>query len=103
MKMIFVLAFALTSSAFACSGEAQLFPSKIIKLEKTAESCKVFINASGSNIVDNPTCYLSGDINAGIEVGFKKDGSCRLDVGQNISGIIVDTDKSVALESSLKK
>lgn len=96
MKFAFItLALVTSFSSFACDGEAQMLPSKVVKIEKTAKSCRVFV--SNPNLQDNPNCPLDTYqlMKDGIEVGLTKDGACRADVNENVSGILLNKQDSV--------
>lgn len=88
---IAVLTMSLSSFA-ACHGEAQMMPSKIVKIVKTQNSVRAFVKSL--NLQDNPLCPLddSSIMSEGIEIG-----QSSLDVGSELSGILVNTDKGIEL------
>lgn len=98
MKSTLALIALITSlSSIACVGEGQLWPTKVVKIVKTESSCRAFIG--GARIDDHPECSLDAGalMNGGIEVGLNKDGSCRSDVGHEISGVLVNRHGHVKL------
>lgn len=94
MKRI-ILGMAILGSgamASACIGEAQLV-AKIAKVEKASLiSCKAYIDAASISFYsESMVCPLDLEevIAEGVEVGFKDGHDCRLESGEELSGIIV--------------
>jgi hypothetical protein len=99
MKSLLITALLISSSAFACRGDAKLSPTKIVKIIKTEKSCRAFLETY-SNIAWNEECYLDdSDLSKdGIEISHKS-GGCRADVGENLSGhIFQNRDRSIGIE-----
>lgn len=104
MKTFILTTILLSSSAFACEvPESQLMPTEIVKVDKARASCKAFIDLGKAEITENPMCFTTGEASLyeGIEVGLNKDGTCRFEVGQKLSGILLELDGEFFLESSL--
>ena len=81
-----------------CIGEAQL-NGKINKIVKSFSSCRAFLSVD-SNIQQSAVCPLDeGKLNSeGIEIGLMNGHDCKMEVGDMISGILVDNGFTIYLE-----
>lgn len=103
MKVLVVMALAglFAAPAMACEGEAQLI-APILKTAKTdMSSCKAYINVSQVKFFSSSqVCplILSEIAFEGIEVGLVNGHDCRLDIGQEINGVVAKNKKGLALD-----
>jgi hypothetical protein len=101
MKKLLALALiGISSSAFACLGEAQLI-AKIAKVEKIAgETCLAYIDTNTVQFY-SPNRFCPLDLveiaNEGIVTGFYGD-QCDAVAGDTINGIVVRTESGIKLD-----
>lgn len=87
--MIFLM--SLSSSSFACFGEAQIV-TQVAKYENTLMSCRAFVDTNMiSFFSENQACplKLSEIISKGIEVGLQDGHDCAVEIGEKIDGVVV--------------
>lgn len=92
----------LSSSLYAqcmkgISGDGRLWPTEVKKVVLHKTGCRAIPHRGQTD--SNPMCPLddSGVISRGIEVGAKK-GVCNYEVGDSISGNLVNVDDEIMLE-----
>lgn len=101
MKSVFLamILFGVFSQAHACLGEAQLIGT-VKSIKKTPLTCNVFLTAD-SILTPSGVCPLDEMFLAqeGISVGLIDGHDCAYNVGDSISGILVDDGVEIHLES----
>lgn len=83
---ILVLASLVSLTAFACEGEGQLWPTKVVDQVINGQSCRVI--PAPAQMDANPFCVLDDQqvFSEGIEVGVDQAGQCKVGIGAEISG-----------------
>jgi hypothetical protein len=95
---IFISLIVSLSSHANCIGEAQIL-GKIQKVEQTTSGCRVFLS---SNAIINTSIVCPIDegklSSEGIEVGLIDGSNCKMEVGNVITGVVVDNGSFIYLE-----
>lgn len=91
-SMIVLLAAIFAAPTFACEIQEAQFIATVVNIENHATGCRTYLHAEKIEMF-NPSfsCPLSfGEVSGyGIELGLDSSNKCRLDVGDQISGVLV--------------
>lgn len=99
LKTILLTTLLFSFSAHAsCIGEAQII-GKIAEVKKSLTSCRAFLS-NATSIQSSVVCPLDEGklFSEGFEIGLVNGHDCRMEAGDEVSGILVDNGSFIYLE-----